>query len=147
MPNGSTSVGWQARPSGSRTSQDAPGTSHGTCLGSESASSTPKTNAERRPAVVIFAPIIAASVERAGAWRFVREYPVMAASGGRGPKLREGDGQVPEGMYTIDWLNPNSSYHLSMHVDYPNAFDRAHAADDGRTALGGAIMIHGRDVS
>lgn len=82
-----------------------------------------------------------------GPWRFVREYPVLAASGGRGPKLREGDGQVPEGLYTIDWLNPNSSYHLSMHIDYPNAYDRSHAAADGRTALGGAIMIHGRDVS
>lgn len=82
-----------------------------------------------------------------GPWRFVRAYPVMAASGGRGPKLREGDGQVPEGLYTIDWLNPNSAYHLSMHVDYPNAFDREHAAADGRTQLGGAIMIHGSDVS
>lgn len=81
------------------------------------------------------------------AWRFVRDYPVLAASGGRGPKLREGDGQVPEGVYTIDWLNPNSDYHLSMHVDYPNAFDRTHAAADGRTQLGGAIMIHGSDVS
>jgi len=83
----------------------------------------------------------------ADGWRFVRGYPVMAASGARGPKLREGDLQVPEGVYTIDWLNPNSAYHLSMHVDYPNAFDREHAVGDGRTELGGAIMIHGRAVS
>jgi hypothetical protein len=79
--------------------------------------------------------------------RFVREYPVLAASGRIGPKLREGDLQVPEGIYTIDWLNPNSDYHLSMHVDYPNAFDQAHALADGRTELGGAIMIHGDAVS
>lgn len=88
-----------------------------------------------------------ARAQAAAPWRFVRDYPVMAASGGRGPKLREGDLQVPEGRYQIDWLNPNSAYHLSMHVDYPNAFDRAHAVTDGRTELGGAIMIHGSDVS
>ena len=82
-----------------------------------------------------------------GTLRLVRDYPVMAASGEAGPKLREGDGQVPEGVYAIDGFNPNSAYHLSMHVDYPNAFDRAHAEADGRTDLGGAIMIHGSDVS
>lgn len=83
----------------------------------------------------------------AAAWAWIADYPVLAASGGAGPKLREGDGQVPEGIYAIDWLNPRSDYHLSLHVDYPNAFDRAHAAADGRAALGGAIMIHGSDVS
>jgi murein L,D-transpeptidase YafK len=82
-----------------------------------------------------------------GTPRFVRDYPVLAASGGPGPKLREGDLQVPEGAYAIDWLNPNSDYHLSMHIDYPNPFDRAHADADGRTDLGGAIMIHGSDAS
>jgi hypothetical protein len=83
----------------------------------------------------------------AGPWRFVRTYDVQAASGGRGPKLREGDAQVPEGVYRIDWLNPNSAYHLSLHVDYPNARDRERAARDGRTSLGGDIMIHGDAVS
>ncbi|MBK9030940.1 MAG: L,D-transpeptidase family protein [Myxococcales bacterium] len=84
---------------------------------------------------------------RDGAWAWIADYPVLAASGGAGPKLVEGDGQVPEGVYAIDWLNPQSAYHLSLHVDYPNAFDRAHAAADGRRALGGAIMIHGDAVS
>ena len=82
-----------------------------------------------------------------GALRFVRDYPVLAASGHAGPKLQEGDLQVPEGLYVIDWLNPNSDYHLSMHVSYPNDFDRARADEDGRTKLGGAIMIHGDEVS
>jgi murein L,D-transpeptidase YafK len=77
----------------------------------------------------------------------VRDYPVLAASGGPGPKLRQGDLQVPEGFYKILWLNPMSSYHLSMKLDYPNAFDRAQAAREGRTQLGGDIFIHGRDVS
>ncbi|HYH08093.1 MAG TPA: L,D-transpeptidase family protein [Thermoanaerobaculia bacterium] len=81
------------------------------------------------------------------AWKFLRAYPVFAASGGAGPKLREGDRQVPEGVYRIEHLNPNSSYHLSMKVSYPNAFDRRMAKNDGRTKLGGDIFIHGKDVS
>ena len=83
----------------------------------------------------------------ADAWRHVRDYPVLAASGRAGPKLREGDGQVPEGVYRIELLNPNSRYHLSLRLDYPNAFDRRMAAVDGRTRLGGDIMIHGAAVS
>lgn len=82
-----------------------------------------------------------------GKLRFLRGYPVLAASGGPGPKLREGDRQVPEGIYPIESLNPNSRFHLSLRVGYPNAFDRQHAATDGRTQLGGDIMIHGNSVS
>src|SRR5262249_31659535 len=48
----------------------------------------------------------------AGAYHHVRDYPILAASGHAGPKLREGDMQVPEGVYAIDSLNPNSGYHL-----------------------------------
>jgi L,D-transpeptidase catalytic domain len=80
-------------------------------------------------------------------WRFIRDYPILAASGHAGPKLREGDRQVPEGVYRIEHLNPNSSYHLSMKVSYPNAFDRRMAQRDGRTNLGGDIFIHGKNVS
>ena len=76
-------------------------------------------------------------------FKFIRAYPVLAASGVAGPKLRDGDRQVPEGVYGIEWLNPNSSYHLSMRIGYPNAFDRAQAAKENRTKLGGDIMIHG----
>lgn len=76
-------------------------------------------------------------------FQFVRAYPILAASGGAGPKLREGDRQVPEGIYAIEWLNPNSSYHLSMRIGYPNAFDREQASRENRTNLGGDIMIHG----
>jgi murein L,D-transpeptidase YafK len=78
---------------------------------------------------------------------FVRRYPILAASGHLGPKLREGDNQVPEGIYEIESLNPNSAYHVSMRLNYPNEFDRAQAAKDGRTELGGDIMIHGKFVS
>ena len=82
-----------------------------------------------------------------GAPHLVHRYPVLAASGTLGPKLRQGDLQVPEGVYRVLWLNPNSSYHLSMKLDYPNAFDREHARRDGRTDLGGDIFVHGRAVS
>jgi hypothetical protein len=80
-------------------------------------------------------------------WRHIRDYPVLAASGGPGPKLREGDGQVPEGVYRIETLNPQSRYHLSLRLDYPNAFDREQGRRDGRTNLGTDIYIHGGAVS
>ena len=80
-------------------------------------------------------------------FKFVREYPIQAASGVAGPKLREGDKQVPEGIYPIELLNPNSSYHLSMRIGYPNAFDRDQALSESRTNLGGDIMIHGKAKS
>ena len=75
--------------------------------------------------------------------RLIRVYPILAASGHAGPKLREGDLQVPEGIYRIESLNPNSLYHLALRVNYPNDFDRTHAREEGRTNLGGDIMIHG----
>lgn len=78
---------------------------------------------------------------------FIRSYPILGASGTLGPKLREGDEQVPEGVYTIVYLNPNSVAHLSLALSYPNDYDRARAADDGRDALGGDIMIHGGSTS
>jgi len=81
------------------------------------------------------------------ALRFVRAYRIQAASGSAGPKLREGDGQVPEGFYRIESLNPNSRYHLSLRINYPNQADREQARRDGRTQLGGDIMIHGSNVS
>ena len=74
-------------------------------------------------------------------------YPVLAASGKLGPKLREGDKQVPEGIYRLRELNPNSRFHLSLWLDYPNAFDRRQAIAERRTKLGGEIMIHGNAVS
>lgn len=80
-------------------------------------------------------------------WKFVRSYPVLKASGLPGPKLREGDFQVPEGIYRSEFLNPNSRYHLSIRVNYPNEFDREMAKVDGRDDLGGDIMIHGSSVS
>lgn len=87
------------------------------------------------------------AAEANGTFRFIRAYPVLAASGRLGPKLREGDRQVPEGIYRVVELNPNSKFHLSLRLDYPNAFDRAKGVAEGRKKLGGLIMIHGEAVS
>ncbi len=78
---------------------------------------------------------------------WIRSYPILAASGALGPKLHEGDRQVPEGIYEIESLNPNSHFHLSLRINYPNAFDREQARKENRAALGGDIMIHGNAVS
>lgn len=85
--------------------------------------------------------------EQDGEWRLVREYRIKGMSGEPGPKLKEGDRQVPEGSYRIVRLNPNSGYHLSLKINYPNEFDRSQAEKDGRTGLGGEIYIHGQAVS
>ncbi len=80
-------------------------------------------------------------------FRFVCAYPILAASGTLGPKLREGDLQVPEGIYRVRELNPNSLHHLSIWIDYPNEFDLARAAEENRAEPGSEIMIHGSEHS
>lgn len=82
-----------------------------------------------------------------GEFALLKSYPILGTSGRAGPKLREGDRQVPEGLYRIESLNPNSRFHLSLRINYPNAFDKKMAVADGRTNLGGDIMIHGSRVS
>ena len=80
-------------------------------------------------------------------WKLLKKYPFTAFSGKIGPKLKNGDKQIPEGIYQMEYLNPNSKYHLSIKVNYPNAFDKEKAKQDGRTDLGGDIMIHGKSVT
>lgn len=77
-------------------------------------------------------------------WVLFKKYPVHTWGGGvLGPKLAEGDGQAPEGFYTVGakQLNPNSNYHLAFNVGYPNSFDKA------QNRTGSAIMVHGSKVS
>jgi murein L,D-transpeptidase YafK len=74
----------------------------------------------------------------------VTTFPVLAASGKAGPKRREGDRQVPEGFYQIDRFNPESSYHLSLGLDYPNESDRVRS---DKQRPGSDIFIHGKDVT
>ena len=79
--------------------------------------------------------------------KFLKSYPFTKNSGLLGPKLKEGDKQIPEGIYSIEYLNPNSNYYLSLKVNYPNAFDKAKAQLDGRTNIGSDIFIHGKNVT
>lgn len=66
----------------------------------------------------------------------------LGGNGDGGHKTREGDQKTPEGAYIIDWRNPRSMAHLSLHVSYPNAADQS-AADAAGHSPGGNIMIHG----
>lgn len=70
----------------------------------------------------------------------LKAYDICALAGELGPKRRQGDNQVPEGFYYVDWFNPRSDYLLSLHVDYPNRSDQILGAPDN---LGGDIFIHG----
>ena len=56
---------------------------------------------------------------KSGELELIKRYPFTGFSGGPGPKLREEDGQIPEGIYAIEYLNPNSQFHLSMKLNYP----------------------------
>ena len=73
-------------------------------------------------------------------WVRVAIFPVLGRSGDLGPKRREGDRQVPEGAYVIDRMNPRSSYHLSLGLNYPNESDRVRSDS---SQPGSDIFIHG----
>jgi murein L,D-transpeptidase YafK len=75
---------------------------------------------------------------------YIKTYLFTATSGTLGPKRAEGDLQIPEGFYDIDWFNPASSYLLSMRVSYPNKSDWKRATG---SHPGGSIFIHGNWVT
>ena len=77
-------------------------------------------------------------------YKLLKTYKVCQQSGSTGPKRLEGDYQVPEGFYYINEFNPNSNYHLSLGLNYPNASDKI-LSDQSRP--GSAIYIHGDCVS
>ena len=74
----------------------------------------------------------------------IRTYDVSLGSNPKGHKIRQGDRRTPEGRYVIDYRNPNSRYHRSLHISYPDAGDRARASKKGYRP-GGMIMIHGKE--
>jgi murein L,D-transpeptidase YafK len=82
-------------------------------------------------------------VEKDGKFECFCTYRIAAMSGVLGPKVKEGDGQAPEGFYFVrpSQMNPTSNYHLSFNLGYPNAYDRARGRD------GSALMVHGNQVS
>jgi len=76
-------------------------------------------------------------------YRLYKTFSICTWSGELGPKLKEGDGQSPEGFYSVAraQMKPDSQYHLAFNLGYPNAFDRA----NGRT--GSFLMVHGKCAS
>jgi murein L,D-transpeptidase YafK len=74
--------------------------------------------------------------------QIVREFFVSLGRGGLGPKRRQGDGRVPEGVYPITRHNPYSGYHRSLRIGYPTV-EQVTAAQEAGFSAGGDIMIHG----
>jgi len=73
-------------------------------------------------------------------FKLMVNYPFCATSGELGPKRREGDRQIPEGIYHINRFNPKSKFHLSLGLNYPNEADAIHADP---AMPGSDIFIHG----
>ncbi|MCM8538985.1 MAG: murein L,D-transpeptidase [Lentisphaeraceae bacterium] len=82
-------------------------------------------------------------IDNSEKFKLYKSYEICTWSGSLGPKLKEGDGQSPEGFYTVarNQLKPDSSYHRAFNIGFPNEFDKA----NGRT--GSFIMVHGDCVS
>jgi murein L,D-transpeptidase YafK len=80
---------------------------------------------------------------RGGTYDLLKSFPICRWSGQLGPKRREGDRQAPEGFYSVGprQMNPNSQFHLSFDIGYPNAYDRAHGG------TGSYLMVHGQCTS
>ncbi|MDB5590590.1 MAG: hypothetical protein JWR86_1115 [Enterovirga sp.] len=78
-------------------------------------------------------------MSRSGRYVLLKTYPICRWSGQLGPKQKTGDRQTPEGFYSVSpgQMNPNSSFHLSFDLGYPNAYDRAHGG------TGSYLMVHG----
>ncbi len=74
--------------------------------------------------------------------KLIKSYRIALGGTPEGHKEQEGDSRTPEGRYIIDAKNPNSSFHLSLHISYPRKEDIVSAKRRG-VSPGGAIMIHG----
>lgn len=75
-----------------------------------------------------------------GRFYHYKTYPICNWSGELGPKIKQGDKQAPEGFYEVAryQLNPNSSFHVSFNLGYPNAYDKV------RQRTGNFLMVHGK---
>ena len=72
----------------------------------------------------------------------LKSYSIRLGFNPRGHKRREGDGRTPEGNYWITHKNPNSSFHKSLGISYPNKQDEKYAKENGFSP-GKDIFIHG----
>lgn len=99
-----------------------------------------KSEAERADLILVEKAARRLTLLREG--RPLATYPVSLGFTPVGDKRQEGDGRTPEGLYRVEWKNPNSVAHLSLKVSYPDANDEAQARAAG-VEPGGDIMIHG----
>lgn len=72
----------------------------------------------------------------------VRAIKVCLGQDPVGPKRQEGDSKTPEGVYQLDYANPNSNFYRSFHISYPNKVDLLKAKHKG-VSPGGLVMLHG----
>lgn len=77
-------------------------------------------------------------------FKLLTTYDFCTTSGSSGPKRKEGDLQIPEGVYHINHFNPVSNFHLSLGINYPNASDKLLS---DKKHPGGEIYIHGSCVT
>ncbi|TIN27945.1 MAG: hypothetical protein E5Y31_11875 [Mesorhizobium sp.] len=82
-------------------------------------------------------------LELIGDGKVLRSYGIALGGDPVGHKHQEGDQRTPEGNYVLDWRNPNSIAHKSIHISYPNTDEEA-AAKARNVDAGGMIMIHGQ---
>jgi len=90
--------------------------------------------------VVVYKSERILQLKRAG--RLLKAFPIALGREPTGPKLKEGDGRTPEGVYTLDWRTSYSQYYLAIHISYPRQDDLTHAVRWG-VSPGGLIMLHG----
>jgi murein L,D-transpeptidase YafK len=72
----------------------------------------------------------------------IKSYDISLGRKPIGHKIKKGDRKTPEGLYTIDFRNRKSKYHLSLHITYPNEQDKARSKELNVNP-GGSIYIHG----
>ncbi|MCU0325326.1 MAG: L,D-transpeptidase family protein [Spirosomaceae bacterium] len=77
-------------------------------------------------------------------FKLLKTYDFCATTGVLGPKRRSGDRQIPEGFYTVNFFNPQSQYHLSFRINYPNESDLVFA---DKLNPGDNIFIHGSCIT
>jgi murein L,D-transpeptidase YafK len=99
--------------------------------------STPEKKADR---IVIVKSTRTMTLMNGG--KVLKTYKVALSAHPVGGKERVGDDKTPEGLYSVDWKNAQSKFHLALHVSYPNASDRERAKKL-RVNPGGEIEIHG----
>lgn len=74
-------------------------------------------------------------------FRLLKRCPFTGSIGVLGAKLKEGDGQIPEGVYQVESLNPNSAFYLSVRIDYPNEFDVSKTEFKNRRDMGATFSF------